>query len=164
MERFRQFCKVMQPKFTIPSRVTVARDILELYDIEKAKLKVDLRKNCVRVCVKTDGWTSLQNMHYICLTAHYIDSDWKLQKRILNFCTMSNQKGKSIGKLVEHCLHGWGLEKVFTVTVDNASTNDTAIKVLKKRVNGWAGAVLEGDFMHQQCVAHILNLIVTESL
>ena len=77
---------------------------------------------------------------------------------------MPNQNGESIGKLVEHYLHSWGLEKVFTVTVDNASSNDTAIKVLKKRVNGWAGAVLEGDFMHQQYVAHILNLIVTEGL
>ena len=84
----------MQLKYTIPSRVTVARDILELYDIKKAKLKVDLRKNCVRVCVTTDEWTSLQNMHYMFLTAHYIDSDWKLQKRILLLHNVESKRRK----------------------------------------------------------------------
>ena len=95
----------MQPKFIISSRVTVARDILQLFEEERVNLKADLRKNYKRVCLTTYGWTSLQNMHYMCLTAHYIDSGWKLQKRIINFCTMPNQKGESIGMLIEHCFH-----------------------------------------------------------
>ncbi|XP_024032219.1 zinc finger BED domain-containing protein RICESLEEPER 2-like [Morus notabilis] len=100
----------------------------------------------------------------MCLTAHYIDSDWKLQKRIINFCTMPNGKGETIGRLIEQCMHGWGLEKVFTVTVDNAAANDSALSYFKRRVNGWKGAVLDGEFLHQHCVAHIVNLIVNEGL
>ena len=84
----------------------MARDILELFVKEMAKLKSELKKNCQRLCLTTDGWTSLQNICYMCLTGHYIDCDWKLQKRILNFCIVSNHKGETIGKIIEQCLHG----------------------------------------------------------
>ena len=48
--------------------------------------------------------------------------------------------------------------------VDNASTNDVVVNVVKKRVNGWKGAILDGEFMHLRCCAHIINLIVSEGL
>ena len=69
----------------------------------------------------------------MCLTGHYIDCDWKLQKRILNFCIVPNHKGETIGKIIEQCLHGWGVDKVFTVTVDNAISNDSALTTLEER-------------------------------
>ena len=40
----------------------------------------------------------------MCLTCHFIDDDWKLHKRILNFCIVDSYKGKTIGKMVESCL------------------------------------------------------------
>ena len=54
-EGFRQFCQVLQPKFPPPSRMTVARDILELFVEERAKLKTELKKNCQKLCLTTDG-------------------------------------------------------------------------------------------------------------
>ncbi|KAK9188422.1 hypothetical protein WN944_019825 [Citrus x changshan-huyou] len=44
----------------------------------------------------------------------------KYRKRILNFFQITSHKGDSIGKLIEKCLLDWGIEKVMTVTVDNA--------------------------------------------
>ncbi|XP_038904318.1 zinc finger BED domain-containing protein RICESLEEPER 2-like [Benincasa hispida] len=70
--------------------------------------------------------------------SEYSDDDphakyWKLHKRILTFTQIENHKGETIGKEVEKCLKQWGIEKVMTLTVDNASSNDTAIAYLKKR-------------------------------
>ena len=31
-------------------------------------------------------------------------------------------------------------------------------------INGWNEVVLEGEFMHERCSAHIINLIVTKGL
>ena len=56
----------------------------------------------------------------------------------------------------------WGIERVLTLTVDNASSNDTVIAYLKKRFKH--GLVLNGDFLHVRCCAHILNLIVYDGL
>ena len=68
-----------------------------------AKLKKELTKCGQRVCLTTDCWTSCTQMAYMCLTAHYIDSDWRLHKKIVNFCQIENHKGETIGKVIETC-------------------------------------------------------------
>ncbi|KAL4566910.1 hypothetical protein LXL04_031036 [Taraxacum kok-saghyz] len=98
------------------------------------------------------------------LTAHFIDHEWKMQKRILNFCQIPNHKGDTIGKATESCLKEWGIENVFTITVDNASSNNVAISHIKKRLQIWKTAVCNGEFLHMRCSAHILNLVVGDGL
>ncbi|KAL0554309.1 hypothetical protein IC582_008227 [Cucumis melo] len=118
-------------------------------------------KNKYRVSLTTDCWTSGQNINYMVLTVHFIDSDWKLHKRILSFCPIENHRGDTIGKTIEKNLKNWGIERVMTLTVDNASSNDTVVAYLLKRFN--KGLLLGGKFLHIRCCAHILNLIVTDA-
>jgi hypothetical protein len=133
-EAFRNFLSVLQPRFYVPSRSTLARDILKLFAEEKGRLKRYMLKNCQRVCFTTDTWTSGQNLNYMSLTAHFIDNNWKLHKKILNFCLVSSHKGEILAKNIETCLDEWDLKRVFSFTVDNASSNDSAIQYLKKRL------------------------------
>ena len=100
----------------------------------------------------------------MCLTCHFIDDDWKPHKIILNFCIVDNRKGKIIGRFVESCLEEWNIEGIFTLTVDNASSNNIATSYLKDATNMWKGTVLGNKFVHVRCCAHILNLIVTDGL
>lgn len=57
----------------------------------------------------------------------------------------------------------WGIDKVFTITVDNATSNDKAINHLKRKCK-WKDVILNNDYMHVRCCAHIVNLIVKEGL
>ena len=98
------------------------------------------------------------------MSCHFIDDDWKLHKRILNFCIVDNHKGKTIGKMVEFCLEKWNIEGIFILTMDNASSNDVAISYLKEVTNMWKCSVLGNEFIHVKCYAHILNLIMTNGL
>ena len=59
--------------------------------------------------------------------AHFIDVDWTYQKKTLNFYPIANYKGDTIGRVVELCLLKWGIDQLFTITADNASSNDLAI-------------------------------------
>ena len=136
-EGFRQYSHYMNPKFNPPSRITIARDIYNLYMDEKKKLKSMMSSE--RVCLTTDTWTSIQNINYMCVTSHWIDEDWKLHKRIIGFFQISNHRGETIANEMMGCLKDWGLWKVFTVTVDNASSNDTAIERLKKKLSEKVG-------------------------
>jgi hypothetical protein len=61
-------------------------------------------------------------------------------------------------------MHEWGIDSIFTITVDNASSNDTALEYLRKRNVHKPNAILENQFMHVRYCAHILNLIVFERL
>ena len=129
-EGFRNFCRVACPKFNPPSRATIAKDIYQLYIDEKKKLKSFLVSNSQ--CLTTDTWTSLQNFNYMVLTAHFIDLYWILHKNILNFCQVANHKDDTIGKFIVSCLLEWRIDKVFSITVDNASSNEGAISYIKK--------------------------------
>ena len=86
------------------------------------------------------------------------------KKRILNFCDAPDYKGETIGKDLEACLLEWGIKKILTVTLHNASSNEVAIRYLKRRTKDWKGIVLKNEFMQLRCSAHILNLIVKEGL
>jgi len=123
-EGFRDFCKVMRPEFVVPSRATVTRDCCALFIEERKKLKNVFRALSSRLCLTTDTWTSGQNLSYMCLTAHFFDDSWRLHKRIINFCPVAGHSGELIGRSVEKCLLDWGIKRVMTLTVDNASSND----------------------------------------
>jgi hypothetical protein len=57
-----------------------------------------------------------------------------------------------------------GLNKICLITVDNAKSNDVAIKVLRDVFN-MRKALLAGEkLFHVRCVAHITNLLVQDGL
>ena len=117
-----------------------------------------------RVNIITDYWVSIQCINYMCITAHYIDAEWKLQKKIISFVPVTSHRGEYIAKSLENCLLEWGVKKVFTVTVDNASSNDTALEFFKKKLMSWGTSAVKVKFVHMRCIAHILNLVVNEGL
>ncbi|WOL13416.1 zinc finger BED domain-containing protein RICESLEEPER 2-like [Canna indica] len=163
-EGFKEFMHNACPRFKFPSRWTVSRDCFQLYMDERLKLKHYLKNNDQRISITTDTWTSIQQINYICITAHFIDRDWKLHKKILNFCPISSHKGESIGRAIETCLLEWGIDKVFTITVDNASSNDVAVEHLKRKFINWGTTIANGKYLHMRCIAHIINLIVQDGL
>ncbi|KAL2252491.1 UNVERIFIED_CONTAM: putative AC transposase [Sesamum indicum] len=161
---FRHFLTVACPMFVIPSRRTITKDIFNIYVSERARLKSFIKDHAQRVCITTDTWTSIQKVNYMCLTAHFIDDDWNLHKRILNFCPIIGHKSEEIGKGVEKCLLDWGIDRVFSITVDNASSNDGAIIYLRKKFENWGQNILGGRYVHMRCMAHIVNLVVQDGL
>ena len=59
----------------------------------------------------------------------------------------------------------WGIEsKLFSITLDNVSSNDLFIGHLKDQLNIKKALVCSGEFFYLRCCAHILNLIVQDGL
>ncbi|CAN0905773.1 Zinc finger BED domain-containing protein RICESLEEPER 2 [Linum grandiflorum] len=160
-EGFRRFMVCACPMFIIPSRRSIREDCFRLFLDGRERLKEYFKTTCEgRVSITTDGWTSVQNFNYICITAHFVGKDWKLHKKIINFQRTKSHKGVDVGEAIATCLENWGLKSIFTVTVDNASANDTSITCLKDKLKGWGTSMMDGKYLHMRCVAHIVNLIV----
>ena len=73
-EGFRGFVSVVCPQFInhVPCRFTIARDCKKLYLCEKYALKITLKGLKSRIALTTDCWTSIQNLNYFYLIAHFI--------------------------------------------------------------------------------------------
>ena len=71
---------------------------------------------------------------FLCIIAHYIDSEWMLNKRIILFKIINTPyNGKNIATLINDEIIDLGIRnKIFTIILDNASNNDVAIQRLKR--------------------------------
>ena len=103
-EGFQEFMNTIEPRFQVHSRYTMMKDCVKLYMSEKEKLRAMFMTIGARVCLTTDSWTSVQKLNYMVITSHFIDNDWNLYKRILNFCLIPNHKGNTIGEKILSCM------------------------------------------------------------
>lgn len=78
-EGFKEYSWELNPEFIMPSRWTVARDCISLFEQEVEKVKKMLKGQTISLT--TDTWSSVQNINYMCLTAHWIDDTFDLQKK-----------------------------------------------------------------------------------
>ena len=113
---------VAQPCFHIPSCTTVTRDCFDIFDEQKCKLMVVFKETQQRVSLTTDTSISIQKINYMVITTHWIDKNWTLRRRIINFCPITSHRGEDLGKSISKYLHEWGLHRIFTATVDNAGS------------------------------------------
>ena len=65
----------------MPSQTTTTRDYIKLFKKDKEKLR-KVFKVVGRVSLTADTWTFIHKLNYIYFTAHFIDCEWKLHKKI----------------------------------------------------------------------------------
>lgn len=51
-----------------------------------------------------------------------------------------------------------------TVTIDNASANDSGVSYLRRQMNNLKTSIAQDKYLHMRCAAHIVNLIVQDGL
>nr|GMD79718.1 zinc finger BED domain-containing protein RICESLEEPER 2-like [Ipomoea batatas] len=149
--------KVNLPQFEKVSRAMAKNDVITVYDIEKKKLQLMLR-TINNISLTTDIWKSkVQKVSYMCVTGHFVDSNWQLQKRVLSFMPLPPpHTGVDIIDGVMKSTKDWGIEhKIFTISVDNASNNDVVVQIAKETFSRSHKIPLGGKLFHVRCTAHI---------
>ncbi|CAH9120984.1 unnamed protein product [Cuscuta epithymum] len=164
---FKHFMSVIAPQFQQVSRMTIKRDAVSNYKTHKAIVAQELDSAPGRICFTTDNWRSEHTSdEFMCVTAHWIDKSWKLQKRIIKFAALPpSLDGSSLADEILLCFGEWKIgDKVFSFTVDNASYNDTMMTSLKRHLLRKNTLLMNGKFVHIRCSCHIINLVVQAGL
>ncbi|GKC60998.1 zinc finger BED domain-containing protein RICESLEEPER 2 [Tanacetum coccineum] len=163
-EVFVEYTKACNGRFVLPSRHKLSKDAAKYYLDERNKLLTYLTKPTTTTHLTTDTWaSSCKKTNYMVVTAHFIDDELNMHKRIINFRPIDSHKAEDISSDLLKCIVGWGIKNVLTMTVDNAPSNDKALDHLIKKLPN-AKIYDEGKHFHIRCMAHILNLIVKEGL
>ncbi|CAH9071361.1 unnamed protein product [Cuscuta epithymum] len=154
----------LNPQFRGYSRKTVKKEIIRLYRAKKDRLQIFFANFDGRVTICSDIWEDIyHNLHYLSLTAHFIDNDWNLDKRVLAFREFNDRHtAEHIYILIERILNEYNLiDKVFAIGFDNAGNNIAAIPRLCELCGS---NTLMGRFFHQRCACHVINLCVQDGL
>ena len=120
-----------------------------------------------KISITSDIWTAGKHgLGYSCITAHYIDETWALQKRVLSFRVLeSPHTAQIIYQSIIDVLHEYNLKrdlenKIFSISFDNASNNIKSIDYFTRSLT----PIMNGEMFHQKCACHVLNLTVKAGL
>ena len=77
--------ETMQPTFKVKGRQTICSDCFKKFKDLKIELHTEPQHLDSRVCLTSDIWTASQNLGYMAVTAHYVDAEFKMKKKIIWF-------------------------------------------------------------------------------
>ncbi|CAN1726011.1 Putative AC transposase [Linum perenne] len=162
----KNFLRGLQPSFRVPCRTTIRKEILNMYEAERVKVNKRIDDNIGRIAITTDMWTATtQKKGYMSVTAHYIDNNWRLRSHMMRFIYVpAPHTADNLADELVKCMLKWNVDgKLSSVTLDNCSTNDKMMEIIKSRLVT-SYLLKGGDLLHMHCTAHILNLIVKDGL
>ena len=142
-----------QPPFKVVGRQSVRADCLLLYEEEKLMLTEQFSKLKSHVSLTADFWSSNQNLGYLGVTAHFINEEFELQKKIIAFKQISfPHTSYAVKDGITSCLMEWELVgQLFTITLDNASVNNKATKDMCDALGDEIFFI--GEHLHVRCAA-----------
>ncbi|CAI5498623.1 unnamed protein product [Closterium sp. Naga37s-1] len=157
----------------IPSRSTLACQILRLADLAQTKLNEELLADgSGAVALTHDIWTGENHWSYMAVTGHSISKDCELRRVTLKFRALPGEHtSKKIVQVLEDVVKEWDLEgQCSVVTSDNASSNVVAMEYLCRGGMSDRQPPLFFSGMHvrpspcSRCLDHICNLAVQLAL
>ncbi|XP_057969039.1 zinc finger BED domain-containing protein DAYSLEEPER-like isoform X2 [Malania oleifera] len=163
---FIEFARTLQPQFNMISYNAIQAECVAIYLREKQNLINLLCGIPGQVSLTLDLWTSNQSLGYVFLTGHFIDSEWKLIRRILTVAMVpSPDSNVAFNHAVMTCLTEWGLEtRLFTLTVDSSFANETVVENLRGLLSNKNSLLLNGQLVIGNCYARVLGRLAQDAV
>ncbi|KAL9232010.1 hypothetical protein vseg_007160 [Gypsophila vaccaria] len=163
---FTDFARTLQPQFSMASFNTVQTEIVTIYKREKHSLANILAEIPSRVSLTLDYWSTDQTIGYAMLTGHFIDADWKLQRRVLNFRLVPfPESDVAFNNAIVSCMSDWKLEsKFFALTLDQSFASETVVGNIRGILSVGNPHMLNGQFLVVNCYARVINRLAQEAI
>lgn len=138
-----------------PSRATITRRISNVFSELLPAVRRAILGAPGRISFTTDEWTSPNKIAFKCVTAHWIDSEWRLKDCILGFEEVAgSHSAEALFNSFNSILDTEDvipIDRVFGITLDNASSNLRFLDLMTTR----------RSFRRSRgfrCLAHVINI------
>ncbi|XP_074383656.1 zinc finger BED domain-containing protein DAYSLEEPER-like [Apium graveolens] len=163
---FNEFVQTMQPQVNMLNIDSVESECNNIYSWEKQGISDLLQRSLGRVNLTLDLWESHQSVGYALLTGHFIDGDWKLQRRVLSVVLVPFPDSESaFNQAVVACINDWGLDnKLFTLTLDQSFASEAVRRNLRGLLPIKNPLTLGGQLVLGNCYARVLSHLAVDAL
>ncbi|CAM0876038.1 unnamed protein product [Alopecurus aequalis] len=162
---FTAFIDSLQPRFRVVDVDAMEGEVYALYQKEKENLLQAFSNMPGRISLTIGLWATSQTLGYVSLAGQFIDSDWKLHRRMLNFMMVSSPHSENaLSEAISASLTDWSMkDKLFTITLDNdCSSHDIYSANLRDHLSNKNDLSLKGQLFVVRCYAHILNAVAQD--
>jgi hypothetical protein len=119
---FQELLRMFNVQVSIPSRITVSRDIHRIFDLTKEKVKTLLQSQDSALHLGIDGWTSPNHFSFIGITVHSV-ANGSLFEFTLDFAKMTKtHSGVHLAHRVREVLRDFGIEDKVSL-IDNFTSS-----------------------------------------
>jgi len=103
-----------------------------------------------------------QELSNVAITCHWVDNVFVLQEALLDFVRIiGRHRGVDLAPYLLSTLDRYGImEKLFCITTDNASNNDTLCKELSILMEATHGIHWDHKSHNVRCLNHVINIAV----
>jgi hypothetical protein len=162
---FGTFIESLQPRFKIVDVDTMEGEVYAVYQKEKVNLLQAFNTMPGRISLTIGLWTTSQTLGYVSLAGQFIDSEWKVHRRMLSFMMVSSPHSENaLSEAISMTLSDWNMkDKLFTITLDNeCSSHDIYSANLRDYLSNKNNLMLKGQLFVVRCYAHILNAVAQD--
>ncbi|KAJ6865962.1 hypothetical protein NC652_037478 [Populus alba x Populus x berolinensis] len=158
-EFFKTFVYYLQPKFQLCSQDIVQADALSIYRQEKEKLMKYLDNLSSLFSTTIDLQSYGDNKMTCCLTMHFIDDGWRMNKKILAFRSIEHDY---MNEAVKNVLVEWNIiKKVHFMFAEIAPPNSQMTREFRSKLLSQFPH-MNGDLLCFSCYAQTLKLLARD--
>jgi hypothetical protein len=140
-------------------RQAVRDTVRKLFEVKKGAIAGQLDKAITRISFSFDMWTSPNRYAFLGLHAHYLDTSFQVQSRLLALRRVWGAHSGETQATILHDVFGeYGIrDRIGAGVCDNASSNDACLAGLYRRLYP---AMAEEDVRSHRtrCFGHVINL------
>jgi uncharacterized CHY-type Zn-finger protein len=149
----------------LPSAKTLRRRLRNAVTVQQESQLQDLPEDA-KVSLALDCWTSPFQQAFMAITVYFIDKDWNYREMLLGFEPLHGpHTGNNLSDVLHQLLKERGLlDRIFSVTTDNASNNETLIRALQEKLISTGAIGSRESIIRVPCMAHVIQLCLKQLL
>jgi len=149
----------------IPSAKTLRRRLRDAVTTRQESQLDDLPSDA-KVSLALDCWTSPFQQAFMAITVYFIDKEWNYREMLLGFEPLHGpHTGVNLCDVLLQLLRERQLlNRIFSVTTDNATNNETLSRALQDTLISSGGINSRDSIIRVPCMAHVIQLCLKQLL